>query len=129
MKKLLNLLVVITIAILLTGCSDAEIVSNNISKDADAFRVKRRIVFTNLRTGEYLFMIEGNCSINVDASDYQLEVTCRLGEDKYQKHFLGLSEGVTYTVEQLEWVEADKYKYQIIFKPDSILPIEIEVQH
>lgn len=116
-------------ALLVSGCSsDAEVVSENLSTDADQFKILRRIVFTNLMTGEYLFMVEGNCSINADMGDEQLEVTCKLGEDKYQKHYFGLSEMSTYTVEQLEWVEADKYKYKIVFKPESIIPIEFDVE-
>ena len=128
MKKLMIILS-IAIVIIISGCgSDADIVSRNLSTDAEQFKIQRRIVFTNLRTGEYLFMIEGNCSIEVDSDDSQLEIVCKLGEDEYQKHFLGLSEGVTYTAEQLEWVEADKYKYKIVFKPESIIPIEFDVE-
>lgn len=124
MKKIILILISL---LFITGCSrDADKVSYNLSKDADNFKVRRRIVFINLRSNEYLFEIEGNCSINTDTSDKQLEVTCKVGEDKYQKHFLRLADETTYTVEQLDMTEANKYKYKIVFKPEAILPITVE---
>ena len=114
----------------LTGCQerDSEIASYNVSKEADSFRVKRRIVFINLRSDTYLFSITGNCSITTDNVDGQLEVICKVGEDKYQKHFLKLSNETTYTIEQLDYSEVSKYDYEIVFKPKSIVPIKIEVE-
>jgi hypothetical protein len=130
-KSIIEILamIIIVIAIIkcLTGCTDADIASQNISKEADMFRVKRRITFINLRSDEYLFSLIGNCSITTDNTDEQLEVTCKVGEDKYQKHFLRLSEETTYVVEQLEYSEVSKYDYEIVFKPKSIIPYKIEV--
>ena len=85
MKKIIIILITIIVAIGLTGCTDAEIVSENLSKEADHFRVKRRITFINLRSDTFLFTITGNCSIQEDTAEKQLEVTCKIGEDKYQK--------------------------------------------
>lgn len=127
MKKILILIVLV---LGLTGCAfetDAEIVSRNVSKEADYFRVKRRITFINLRSNDYLFSIVGNCSIEDNTSN-ELEVICRIGEDKYQKHFLYKSAETTYVVEQLEYSEVSKYDYEIVFKPKSIVPIKIEVE-
>ena len=130
MKKVIKYLVLILAVILTTtGCMrDADIASSNVSKEADSFRVKRRIVFVNLRSDTYLYVITGNCSIDTDSTDNQLEVICKVGEDKYQKHFLYLSNEVTYTVEQLDYSEVSKYDYEIVFKPESILPIKVETQ-
>lgn len=130
MKKVSKYLVLILAVILTTtGCMrDADIASSNVSKEADSFRVKRRIVFVNLRSDTYLYVITGNCSIDTDSADNQLEVICKVGEDKYQKHFLYLSNEVTYTVEQLDYSEVSKYDYEIVFKPESILPIKVETQ-
>ena len=33
----------------------------------------------------------------------ELEVTCKLGDVQYKKHFLGLSANVTYLAEQLAY--------------------------
>ncbi|MDE6141625.1 MAG: hypothetical protein K2G03_03385 [Bacilli bacterium] len=124
-------ILLLVVLFLVTGCAfdtDADIASYNVSKEADQFRVKRRIVFVNLRSDTYLYVITGNCSIETDNSDNQLEVICKVGEDKYQKHFLYLSDETTYTVEQLDYSEVSKYDYEIIFKPESIVPIKIEVE-
>ena len=131
MKKIKFLIVILLITIGMTGCafdSDADVASYNVSKEADKFKVKRRIVFINLRSDSYLFEIVGNCSIETDNTDNQLEVICKVGEDKYQKHFLRLSNETTYTVEQLEYSEVSKYDYEIVFKPESIIPIKIETE-
>lgn len=130
MKKIIKYLVLILVLILTTtGCMrDADIASENVSKEADSFRVKRRIVFVNLRSDTYLYVITGNCSIDTDSIDNQLEVICKVGEDKYQKHFLYLSNEVTYTAEQLDYSEVSKYDYEIVFKPESIVPIKVETQ-
>lgn len=127
-KKLI--IILILLAFCATGCTerDSEIASYNISKEADSFKVKRRIVFINLRSNSYLYEIIGNCSIETDNNDKQLEVTCKTGKEKYQKHFLRLSDETTYTVEQLDYSEVSKYDYEIIFKPESIIPIKIETE-
>ncbi len=132
MKKGWQFLITILImAFLMTGCAfqrDSDVASYNVSKEADSFKTKRRIVFINLRSDSYLFEIVGNCSIETDNTDKQLEVVCKVGEDKYQKHFLRLSDETTYTVEQLDYSEVSKYDYEIVFKPESIIPIKIETE-
>ena len=128
MKKIL-VLIGLTI-VLLTGCTSADTVSYNISRDSDEFKVKRRITFVNLRTGDYLFTMAGKCSIQGGSSDLnsELEVICRIGEDKYQKHLLYLAEETTYIVEQLEDSDVSRYDYEFIFRPEAIIPIQIKTQ-
>ncbi len=110
-------------ALLLAGCSsDADVASRNLSKSAEQFEVNRRIVFFNGITDKYLLAIEGRCSIEVDGSDSQLEVTCKVSETQYKKHFLGLSDNVTYLVEQTTPAEVGVYQYRVIFKPQTIVP-------
>lgn len=121
-------LAALTAVVFLTACgSDAEKVSRNLSTAADQFEIERRVVFFNGITDNYLLVIEGRCSIEVDDADTQLEVTCKIGDDEYKKHFLGLSDNVTYFVEQTETADADEYRYRVIFKPEAIVPdIEID---
>lgn len=105
----------------LAGCaSNAEMASRNISTAADQFEIDRRVVFFNGITDTYLLSIEGRCSI--EDQETQLEVTCQVGEDKFKKHFLGLSDNVSYFVEQLDPVETSAFHYRVIFKPEAILP-------
>lgn len=112
-------------ALAVAGCSAADVASSNISQDSDNFRVNRRVVFVNGITDQYLLEIEGLCSIKDskdDNSKGQLEVTCKVGDSQYKKHFLGLSDNVTYVVEQLEPSTEDAYHYKVVFRPETILP-------
>lgn len=105
----------------LTGCSsDADVVSENLSKAADNFEVNRRVVMLNGITDQYLMTIEGACSITDEGN--QLEVVCKVGPNQYKKHFLGLSDNVSYFVEQGEGVSASANHYRVVFKPQSIVP-------
>lgn len=107
----------------LTGCSDAYIASRNVSKAADQFEIERRIVFYNGITNDYILAIEGRCSLQTDASvPDELAVICKTGDDEYKKHFLGLSDNVTYFAEQLGAAEVSVYHYRVIFKPVTIVP-------
>ena len=120
MKKIL---LTLAIAAGLSACvSDAKVASANLSQAADMFEIDRRVVFYNGITDAYILAIEGRCSIEVDNIDTQLEVTCKVGRDEYKKHFLGISDNVTYFVEQLEPMDVSVYHYRVIFKPQSILP-------
>lgn len=122
MKKLLFSLLVIPL-LMLSGCSsDADIASYNLSKSADQFQVDRRIVFYNGITGEYMLTIEGRCSLGNNDPVRQLSVTCKTGSDAYKKHFLGLSDNVTYFAEQIEDKGVSVYHYKVLFKPASIIP-------
>lgn len=127
MKRLLLAVLILLLSFGLVGCRDSDMASYNISKDADQFKVKRRIVFYNSITDTYILEMVGNCSIETPNAT-ELQVTCKIGEDKYQKHFLGLSDNVTYTVEQLEYSDVSEYKYEIVFKPESIIPIELDLE-
>lgn len=112
----------IAAVVLLAACvPDAEVASTNLSRAADMFEIDRRIVFYNGITDSYMLTIEGRCSIKKDNADNQLEVTCKIGHDAYKKHFLGISDNVTYFVEQLETANVSTYHYRVVFKPQSIL--------
>lgn len=113
----------LTMATVLSGCvteTSADTASYNLSQSAENFEIERRVVFLNGITDTYLLSIEGRCSIEDQSS--QLEVTCKLGPDDYKKHFLGLSDNVSYFVEQMESVNVDEYHYRVIFKPEAIIP-------
>ena len=109
-------------ALALTSCTDTDVdvVSENLSKAADQFEIERRIVFFNGITDTYLLTIEGRCSIDDDAN--QLEVTCKTAGNEYKKHFLGLSDNVSYVAEQIESANVSADHYRVIFKPEVIIP-------
>lgn len=104
----------------LAGCNDAQVASSNLSKAADNFEINRRIVFYNGVTGEYMLTIEGLCS--QEQTDHKLAVTCKTGPGAYKKHFLGLSDNVTYFSEQMEPAGVSVYHYRVTFKPAAIAP-------
>jgi hypothetical protein len=106
----------------ITGCSDANIASRNLSKAADNFEINRRIVFYNGITGEYMLTIEGLCSLGSGEQTKSVTVTCKTGPESYKKHFLGLSDNVTYFAEQIEAEKASQYQYRVVFKPLAIVP-------
>ena len=113
--------------LIVTGCTDADMASYNLSKAADMFEINRRVVFYNGITGDYMLSVEGLCSVEVDGLDNQLELTCKTGPTKFKKHYLGLSDNVTYFAEQLESSKASTYHYRIVFKPSAIIP-DIEIR-
>jgi hypothetical protein len=118
-KFILAALVGLTVA----GCvPDADIASANLSKAADMFEIQRRVVFYNGITGEYILSVEGLCSLGNNDSAGQLSVTCKTGEKEYKKHFLGLSDNVTYFAEQIDSANVSVYHYRVVFKPQSIIP-------
>lgn len=118
MKRLLLLLLVVLVA-----CeTDADVASRNLSLEADQFRIDRRIVFYNGITGEYLLEIIGRCSLGNFDSPGQLSVTCKVAEGQFRKHFLGLSDNVTYFAEQLQPANVSVFRYKVVFKPSVIVP-------
>ncbi len=126
-KYLMALCGVLLGAIALTACdTDATVASRNLSLAAEQFEIERRVVFFNGITDTYLLSIEGRCSI--EDQEAQLEVTCKTGPDAFKKHFLGLSDNVSYFVEQLDAADVSEYHYRVIFKPQTIVPdIDVEV--
>lgn len=119
MRKLMTS---ITATVALAGCTDADVASRNLSKAADQFEVNRRVVFYNGITGDYILSIEGLCSLGNKDTDGRLSVTCKTGAETYKKHFLGLSDNVTFFAEQLEPAKASTYHYRVVFKPQTIIP-------
>lgn len=121
MKLMLSILA-ISALISTAGCSDADVASANLSKAADQFEINRRVVFYNGITGEYILTIEGLCSLGNNDKSSKLTVTCKTGPDSYKKHFLGLSDNVTFFAEQIEQKKVSAYHYRVIFNPQTIVP-------
>ena len=110
------------------GCtSEADVASYNVSKAADMFEIQRRIVFYNGITGEYVLTIEGLCSLGNNDKAREVSVTCKTGPSSYKKHFLGLSDNVTFFSEQMESASVSTYRYRVVFKPSTIIP-DLEVK-
>lgn len=106
-----------------TGCTEAERVSYNLSKEADNFNIVRQLTVINCIKGDVLFQMTGKLSITADTEDNQLEVIVE-EDGTYVKHFVGLSDNVTYVIEDLNLGEneVDKYQYTLNFNPNMWIP-------
>lgn len=112
----------------LVGCvNDADVASHNLSQAADRFEITRRIVFYNGVTGEYILTITGLCSIGNQDKAREVSITCKTGPKSFKKHFLGLSDNVTFFAEQIDAAETGVYRYEVNFKPSVIIP-NVKVQ-
>ena len=126
MKKSLIAAILLTV-LCLTGCeTEAQRVSYNISQEADNFNTIRQITVINCIQGDVLFQMTGKMSITADTNDNQLEVIVEDDNGKYKKHFIGLSDNVTYVVEDITDGEVSKYHYTLNFNPKMWVPVDIK---
>lgn len=105
-----------------SGCTEADRVNSNITQDAGNFNVYRRVTVINCIKGDTLFEIEGLMNIKADRADNQLELIVEVEDGVYKKHFIGLSDNVTYTVEDITGSKVDKYHYEINYNPNMWIP-------
>lgn len=121
----------VVIGMFLGGCaSAADTASYNLSTQADNFQITRRITFYNGITGEYILVMEGLCSLGNNDAVGEVTVTCKTGEGLYKKHFLGLSDNVTYFAEQIDAYSVDPFHYKVIMRPETLLPdIDLVISH
>lgn len=117
-KKIFTCIAIVSLA----ACGRrAEVASRNLSQAADNFEINRRVVFYNGITGAYILTIEGLCSLDASGGP-KVSITCRTGPNDYKKHFLGVSDNVTYFIEQLDSTEASVYRYRVTFNPTALVP-------
>lgn len=115
------------VALGLSACNDADVASSNLSRAADNFEILRRVVFYNGITGAYILELTGYCSLGNYDKAGELTVTCKTGPGEYKKHFLGLSDNVTFFAEQIDGANVSDDYYRVVFKPSVILP-DIDVR-
>lgn len=131
MKKKISLLgVLLVLCLSLVGCDQrqADDVSYNLSLQADNFNDVRQITVINCLQGDVLFQMTGKMSIEADMDDQQLEIIVEDEYGEYKKHFIGLSDNVTYVVEDITSGDVSKYKYTLNFNPDMWIPLP-EIQN
>lgn len=126
-KRLLVLVLIICIAAApLTACTEADIATENVKKDADNFKHTRRLTVINGITGDTLLVLTGRISINeVRSGRKQLEVLIKTGKNDFKMYYVGLADNVTYIVETLEAPKTNPYRYKLYFNPNAWLP-EVE---
>lgn len=138
MKKS-NQVIAIIVAIVvlvfsLSGCRQSDRVTYNLSKDADNFKIIRQVTIINCIQGDVLFQMTGRMSVeggsegsSSSTGNDELIIIVQTSETTFKKHFIGLSDNVTYIVEQIETADVDNYSYTLVFNPNMWLPIKIEV--
>ena len=128
MKRIIILVLTMSIIIgAITGCRESDKVSYNLSQEADNFNIVRQLTVINCIKGDVLFQMTGKLSIEVDSTSNQLEITVEDEYNNYQKHFIGLSDNVTYVVEDIRATEVNKSKYTLNYNPNMWIPIELDV--
>ena len=116
------------IMMILTGCdTEASRVEYNLTQEADNFNVIRQITVINCLKGDVLFQMTGKMSITADTEDNQLEVIVEDENGKYKKHFIGLSDNVTYVIEDItDDTDVSKYHYTLNYNPKMWIPYDVD---
>ena len=127
-KKIVAAIIAVSVAVGITACSEASRVESNLTKEADNFNVVRQLSVINCLQGDVLFQMSGRMSITADVDDNQLEIIVENNDNTYVKHFVGLSDNVTYVIEDLNLGANDvnKYQYTLNFNPNMWLPVEVD---
>ena len=120
MKKILIAVLLCVMAITLSSCRQADVVRQNLKRQADDFNVRRRITVLNTRTDTPMMQITGLISIDTD-SDGDLNITIEKAPNEFVLNYAHLSQDTTYMVEQIETKEVSKYQYEIKFYPTQLV--------
>ena len=124
MKKIIALaLTVFMIIFSITGCRQAEKVSYNVSQEADNFNVIRRLVVINARTDSPMFEMIGAFSFTLESN--RIIAIVETGPNEYKKHSVGLTEWTLWSVEDISGADVDKYRYEVNFLPEMIVPVTL----
>ena len=112
----------------LVGCQKkSDVVSDNISKDADSYKVFRHIVVYNGITDKYILEVEGYCSLGNDDPNYLVTYTCKGEDGRYIKDIIEKSDNTFVFVHQLHPTKASDTHTKIILRPETLIP-DFDVQ-
>ena len=126
MKKILCIAcTLLAIALILCGCSEADKVNENLSKQADSFECERRITVYNARTDKIILELEGYLSLSNNSSN-ELVVTAKVGNDEYKKNYIYLNDYTLYVCEDITGTHTDPYHYKMYFHTDILPDIEVK---
>lgn len=119
MKKLIIAIVSILLILALPGCTEADRVSQNVSKEADNFNICREIIVVNVRDNTVLYTLRGYFSLKNEGND-ELCVVSEVGDGVYKKDFIYLSEWTTYVCTDLTGARVDPYHYELNILPQMV---------
>ena len=125
MKKIVCVFLVLCTLLIFSGCSEADKVNANLSKQADYFECERRITVYNARTDTIILAAEGYLSISNNNSG-ELVVTVKTGPNEYKKNYIYLNDYTLYVVEDITGTHTDPYHYKMYFHTE--FPIDVETK-
>ena len=125
-KRIIAIALAVSTVIGAAGCTTADVVNYNLSKDANEFNVYRRITVTNARTDTIMLQSDGYMSLS-NNDDNELVVTIKTGKDQYYKDYIYLNDWTCYVMQQAEPTGTDKYHYELVFYPERLVP-DVDVQ-
>lgn len=128
MKKIILIVTMITtllFALALTGCSEAEKVNHNISKQAEYFETERKVTVYNARTDRIIFELEGFINIS-NNSHSELVITAKTGTNEYKKNYVYLNDYTLYVVEDITGTHTDPYHYKWYWHTEILPTIEVK---
>ena len=114
-------ILILVMTLIFTGCTEADNVSYNVSQEADNFNVVRRLTVLNARTDKPMFELIGAFSFTLQEN--RIIAIVETGPDEYKKHSVGLTEWTLWVVEDISGAEVDKYRYEVNFLPEQIVPV------
>jgi len=126
-KKIIALLMSLFVVMSVAGCTEADKVSANLSTQADNFNVLRQVTVINCIANDVIFQMTGKMSIKADTSENQLEVVVENENGTYSKHIIGLSDNVTYVLEDIDTNYVEKYRFTINYNPKMWIPVEFDI--
>lgn len=125
MKKIICTMLCALVVLFFSGCSEADKVNENISKQAQYFECERRVTVWNARTDNVIMYIEGYINISNNSAN-ELVVTAKVGEDRYKKNYVYLNDYTLYVVEDISGTHTDPYHYKIYFHTDVLPDVEVK---
>jgi hypothetical protein len=123
--SIVSLIIIGTLVLMLPGCTEADRVNHNLTKQANYFDCERRVTVYNARTDKVILYIEGYIDISNNTSN-ELVITAKTGNDTYKKNYVYLNEYTLYVVEDISGTHTDPYHYKVVFDTNVAPDIEVK---
>lgn len=125
MKKVIAIILLTAMVLTFAGCTEADKVNSNLSKQAGYFECERRVTVYNARTDLIILTVEGYIDISNDAHG-ELVITCKTGANEYKKNYVYLNDYTLYVVEDITGTHTDPYHYKMYFHTEILPDIEVK---
>lgn len=123
--SIVSLIIIGALTLILPGCTEADRVNHNLSKQANYFDCERRVTVYNARTDKVILYIEGYIDISNNTTN-ELVVTAKTGNDTYKKNYVYLNEYTLYVVEDISGTHTDPYHYKVVFDTNVAPDVEVK---